>query len=334
MNNAENRRQGDCDTMKKMRLALLSGGISSEREVSIKGGDQVYEILDKDKYEVTRYDPATDLEKIAAHASQIDVAFLVLHGPYGEDGTIQGFLDLLDIPYQGSGVLGSALAMDKWTAKRLYGEAGIHVPAFQVLRRGEVMDPEMLAKKPGFPLVVKPRSGGSSIGASIVSGPDGLADALKKAFTWDRYVLAEAFLKGTEITGGILGNDDLQALPIVEIVPNADYTFFDYQAKYTIGATSEICPARISKALSDRAQVIAETAHKALCCRGYSRTDMIVKDDIIYVLETNTIPGMTPVSLFPLAAKVAGLSFAQLLDRLIELALEDREAGRQRHDIV
>lgn len=307
----------------RLRVALLSGGISSEREVSVQSGNQVYEALDKARYDITRYDPATDLGKLVADAPGIDVAFIVLHGPYGEDGTVQGLLELLHIPYQGSGVLGSALAMDKWVSKRLYKDAGLPVPPFEVLMRGETYDAKSLAGKPGYPLIVKPRYGGSSIGMNIVPTPEELPGALDTAFEYGSHAIVEAYLEGLEITGGVLGNSDLQLLPIVEIIPESDYEFFDYEAKYKEGATREICPARISKALSDRAQSYAATAHKALCCHGYSRTDMIINDNTIYVFETNTIPGMTPVSLFPLAAKTAGISFSRLLDRLIELALED-----------
>jgi D-alanine-D-alanine ligase len=311
--------------MTKLRVALLSGGISSERDVSIKGGNQVYEALDKTKYEVRRYDPADDLNKLAANAGEIDVAFLVLHGPYGEDGTVQGLLDLLHIPYQGSGVLGSALAMDKLSSKRLYSQAGLPVPPFHVVVSGSPHALEDLSEDPGFPLVVKPRSGGSSIGTSIVQGPEDLQAAIDEAFEQGPHVILEKYLEGTEITGGVLGNEELLPLPIVEIVPEADYTFFDYEAKYKEGATREICPARISESLTGLAQSYAVTAHEALCCRGYSRTDMIIEGETIYVLETNTIPGMTPVSLYPLAAKTMGLSFSQLLDRLIELAIEDQD---------
>ncbi|MCK4388920.1 MAG: D-alanine--D-alanine ligase [Desulfobacterales bacterium] len=310
--------------MKRLKVALLSGGISSEREVSIKSGNQVYEALDRAQYNVIRYDPAVDLGKLVADASSIDVAFIVLHGPYGEDGTVQGLLDLLRIPYQGSGVLGSALAMDKWTSKRLYKEAGLPVPPFKVLSTGQSYDAKALASEPGFPLIVKPRYGGSSIGTNIVHTMEGLPDALDMAFEYGPDVILEAYVEGTEITGGVLGNDDLQLLPIVEIIPEAGYTFFDYGAKYREGATREICPALINKAFSDIAQSCAATAHRALCCFGYSRTDMIIHNETVYVLETNTIPGMTPVSLFPLAARTAGISFSQLLDRLIELALENR----------
>jgi D-alanine-D-alanine ligase len=309
--------------MNKLRLALLSGGTSSERDVSLKGGNQVFDALNKDKYEVTRYDPATDLANLVVDASKLDAAFLVLHGPFGEDGTVQGFLDLLNVPYQGSGVLGSALAMDKWVSKRLYREAGLDVPPFEIVARGESIENDKVSKNVGYPLVVKPRFGGSSIGTSIVAAPEGLGDALEQAFVYDTHVMLEAFIEGPEVTGGVLGNDTLELLPIVEIVPGSDYAFFDYEAKYKAGATSEICPARISDSLSERAQAIAKTAHEALCCRGYSRTDMIIRNDMIYVLETNTIPGMTPVSLFPLAAEAGGYTFEKLLDKLIALALED-----------
>jgi D-alanine-D-alanine ligase len=310
--------------MTKLSVALLSGGISSEREVSLKSGSQVYEALDKTKYQVTRYDPATDLEKLVADASRIDVALIVLHGPYGEDGTVQGLFDLLRIPYQGSGVLGSALAMDKWSSKRLYAGAGLSVPPFQVLTKGRPYDAEAISREVGFPVVVKPRFGGSSIGTTIVEKPDALPEALESAYQQGADVILETYLDGTEITGGVLGNDDLQLLPIVEIIPESDYAFFDYEAKYQAGATREICPARIDEELSRQAQSCAATAHRALCCRGYSRTDMIIHNGTIYVLETNTIPGMTPVSLFPLAAKTAGISFGKLLERLIELALENK----------
>jgi D-alanine-D-alanine ligase len=311
--------------MKKLNVALLSGGLSPEREVSIKGGDQVYEALDKAKYAVVRYDPATDLAKLVANASHTDVAFIVLHGSYGEDGTVQGLLDLLNIPYQGSGVLGSALAMDKWTSKRLYKEAGLPVPSCDVLARGQTYDRESFAERPGYPLVVKPRHGGSSIGTSIVESPKRLDEALERAFARGPHVIVERYLNGIEITGSVLGNHHLEVFPIVEIIPESNHIFFDYEAKYKKGATREICPAHISQDLSELARSYAVVAHRALCCRGYSRTDMIIYDETIYVLETNTIPGMTPVSLFPLAAKAAGMSFSDLLDRLIELALD--EAG-------
>jgi D-alanine-D-alanine ligase len=306
----------------KKNIALLAGGISSEREVSLNSGEQVYQALDKEKYEVRRYDPQTDLPRLVAEASQIDAALIILHGPYGEDGTIQGLLELLDIPYQGTGVLGSALAMNKPAAKQMYASAGLSVPAYAVVERGFSVEVGPLVQQLGLPLVIKPVNAGSSIGMSIVRDADDLATALSKAFEHDSAAMVERFVQGTEITVGVLGNEPLEALPVIEIIPGQDYEFFDYTAKYTPGATREICPARIDAETARRAQQYAQTAHRALRCKGYSRTDMIISGADIFVLETNTIPGMTPTSLFPQAAQAAGISFGQLLDRLIELGIQ------------
>ncbi len=313
--------------MQKLTLALLSGGISSEREVSLNSGKQVLEALDKEKYDIIQYDPKTDLPQLVEDAAKIDVALVILHGPYGEDGTVQGLLDLLGIPYQGAGVLGSAVAMNKLVSKQLYHQAGLPVPPYVVLKRGDAVGAEDLAGRLGLPLVVKPVEGGSSVGMSIVRAAGELDAAVEKALEFDRSVLVEAFIEGTEVTGGVLGNDQPEALPLIEIIPGDGYEFFDYEAKYKPGATKEICPARIDESLAEKARSFAVAAHQALICRGYSRTDMIIKDGEIYVLETNTIPGRTATSLFPQAADAAGLPFGPLLDRLIELSLESHGRG-------
>jgi len=308
--------------MSKINLALLSGGISSEREVSIKGGDQVFEALDKAKYTITRYDPKFDLERLVSDASELDFALIILHGPYGEDGTVQGLLDLLNIPYQGSGVLGSALAMDKLFTKQIYEIAGIPSPPYVVIKNTDEPAPGAYVEKLGLPLVIKPVVGGSSIGMSIVKNEEGIEKAIMLAFENDDTVLIESFIQGLELTGGVLGNDDLLALPIIEIIPDKKYEYFDYEAKYTPGATQEVCPARIDDAVAEKAKEYARLAHKALGLSDYSRTDMILQKDRIYVLETNTIPGMTETSLIPLAAKAAGFTFTKLLDKLIELSMK------------
>ena len=309
--------------MKKRTVALLAGGISSEREVSLQSGDQVYEALDKDKYQIRRYDPKTDLSRLVRDASGIDVALIILHGPYGEDGTVQGLLDLLHIPYQGSGVLGSALAMNKAVTKKLYEKSGLPVPPYVIYDRNDNVDVDACVKRLGLPLVVKPVSGGSSVGMSIVRSAADLQGALNKATVYDDAVMTESYIAGTELTAGVIGNKELDALPVIEIVPDQSREFFDYEAKYTPGVTQEICPARIDDELTQQTQAYAKKAHQALYCRGYSRTDMILKDHKIYVLETNTIPGMTATSLLPQAAQVGGMSFSQLMDKLIELALEE-----------
>ncbi len=308
--------------MKKMTLALIAGGQSAEREVSLKSGDQVFQALDQTKYDIRRYDPAAELERLVAEAPQLDAALIIMHGRGGEDGTVQGLLDLLGVPYQGSGVLGSALAMNKELSKILYQQAGLNVARALFFNRAEAPGAAAIEAQLGLPAVIKPVNEGSSIGVTIARTREELARGLDLAFKHDHRVLVEEFLQGVEVTGGVLGNDKLQALPLVEIIPSEQYTFFDYQAKYLPGASTEICPARLDPELTKKAQQAALTAHRALSCRGYSRTDMKIKDGQPYVLETNTIPGMTATSLFPQAAQAAGIGFPALLDKLIELALE------------
>ena len=308
--------------MKKIRLALIAGGVSGEREVSLKGAAEVEKALDSERYDIVRFDPATDLARIAAAADSLDVAFILLHGIHGEDGTMQGFLELLGIPYQGAGVLGSALAMDKNLAKTLYRLHGLPVAAWEMATRADIDNPSALLEKLSLPLVIKPVRQGSSLGMSIVRDPENLASALELAFQHDKEVMVEEFIKGREITVGVIGNDDLTALPLVEIIPSQEYDFFDYEAKYKPGATREVCPAEIDESVRQTAQQYGLAAHNALQLTGYSRTDMIVRGDELFILETNTIPGMTETSLFPQAAAAAGLGFSALLDRLVELALE------------
>ena len=307
--------------MPKIKLALLSGGVSSEREVSLNSGNQVFEALDKDRFDITRYDPATDLKQLVEDAADIDVAMVLLHGPYGEDGTVQGLLDLLGIPYQGAGVLGSAAAMNKLTSKRLYREAGIKVPEYMVLDAKNPPEPYAVTDQMELPVVVKPACAGSSVGMTIVKRESGLQEAMDKAFEHDDCVLVEDYIKGTELTCGVIGNNDVRALPVIEIVPGKDHEFFDYKAKYLPGATEEICPARIDDHTTRQVREIAVKAHHALFLKGYSRTDLLLSRGDLYVLETNTIPGMTATSLYPQAAGVAGYSFTALLDELVDLAL-------------
>ncbi|MCA1765517.1 MAG: D-alanine--D-alanine ligase [Desulfobulbaceae bacterium] len=307
---------------KKLCVALLAGGRSGEREVSLKGGEEVFRALDQNKYEVRRYDPATDLVRLAADSAEIDVAFILLHGPFGEDGTMQGFLDMLGIPYQGSGVLGSALAMDKNIAKIMYRQAGLQVPDWVMAKRSRSGSPAELIGQLGLPLVIKPLHQGSSLGMSIAATEGELAAGLDKAFEFDKQVMVEEFIEGREITGGVIGNDELTALPLVEIIPGEDYRFFDYEAKYRPGASREVCPAEFDLETTAKAQQYALAAHRVLNLEVYSRTDMIVNDRGIFVLETNTIPGMTPTSLLPQAAAAHGLPFPQFIERLLELALQ------------
>jgi D-alanine-D-alanine ligase len=197
-----------------------------------------------------------------------------------------------------------------------------------VIEHDDPIDTADIIARLDLPLVVKPVSAGSSVGMSIVRNENELPPALESAFGHDSTVIVEVYIDGTELTGGVLGNDDLQALPLIEIIPNPSYEFFDYEAKYTAGATEEICPARVDENVTSKAQLYAVMAHRALCCQGYSRTDMILKDDELYVLDTNTIPGMTATSLFPQAAQAAGISFPELLDRLIQLGIDAHAGAR------
>lgn len=301
-----------------LRIALIAGGTSSEREVSLKGAKAVEKALLELGHKVEFFDPAKDLLKLASKAKELDLAFLVIHGPGGEDGTLQGFLDMLGIPYQGAGVLGSALAMHKGLSKLLYQQAGLPTPQGKIFKKGTSLNElRSYAKDLGYPLIVKPARQGSSIGLSLVREERALEGAIERAFSQDEEILLEEYIKGRELTAGILGDEPL---PIVEIRTDAE--FFDYETKYTPGKAQEICPAEISPELTRKAQSYALIAHKCLYLRHYSRTDMILQGEKLYVLETNTIPGMTETSLLPLAAKVAGYTFNTLIDKLIRLALK------------
>jgi len=316
--------------MKKIRLALLSGGVSSEREVSLNSGKQVFEALDKNKYDIAMYDPKTDLEKLVIDAESIDAALIILHGPFGEDGTVQGLLDLLDIPYQGAGVLGSAMAMNKLVAKRLYDGAQVPTPPYLSFTMNEKIDASQLVEALGLPLVVKPACAGSSVGMTIVKEEKDLENAIQLGFGNDDCIIIEKYIKGIELTCGVLGNIDLEALPVIEIIPGEGHEFFDYKAKYVAGETQEICPARIDEDTTNNVQKLAVKAHKALFLKGYSRTDFILSNGELTVLETNTIPGMTATSLYPQSAQAAGYTFTELLDKLIQLSINEHTKQKLR----
>ena len=291
----------------------------------MNSGTQVFEALDKDKYKITRYDPKIDLPKLVMDASNIDAALIILHGPFGEDGTVQGLLDLLDIPYQGAGVLGSAVAMNKLVAKRLYDGAKVPTPTYlSFFMNDKINIPEVVGSL-GLPLVVKPACAGSSVGMTIVKLQEDLESAITLGFEHDDTLILESYIKGVELTCGVLGNETLEALPVIEIIPGDSHEYFDYEAKYVAGETEEICPARIDEPTRLKVQGLAILAHQSLFLKGYSRTDMILKDGELSVLETNTIPGMTATSLFPQSAQEGGYSFSALLDKLIQLAIEENK---------
>ena len=263
---------------------------------------------------------------IADGGEPLDVVLIALHGTWGEDGKIQGLLDTLGIPYTGSGVLASALAMDKVMAKTVLKASGLDVPKGEVVRSASGADLAR-AGSVGIPAFVKPVASGSSVGASIVRRAEDLGPAITEALKHDERALVEEYLKGKELTVAVIGNDDLTPLPVIEIVTKRE--FFDYHAKYDAGESEEICPARIAPDVAKRAQDLAVRAHRALDCRGMSRTDFVWAGDRMVALEVNTIPGMTANSLLPKAAKAAGIGFGDLLTRLVGWALEDAERRRR-----
>lgn len=308
--------------MAKIRIAVMAGGWSNERDISLAGGEAVFKELDRKKYDVRMYDPRNDIKKIIEQKENIDLAFILLHGRYGEDGRFQALLDILGIPFVGSGVLSSAMAMNKMIAKKMYGIEGMKVPEGIIVEKGTRLSPRELRKGLGDMTVVKPLNEGSSLGMSMCRNEEELLAGIEKAFQYGNEIMIEAYIKGREITCCVLGNNRLETLPLIEIVPKNIARVFDYESKYTPGATDEICPAEIDRKTEERARLYAIKAHQALRCRVWSRTDMIIGEDGIYILETNTIPGMTKTSLFPLAARTAGMSFSELLDKLIALSLE------------
>jgi len=317
---------------KKIRVAVLMGGPSAEHEVSLKSGENVLAALDKNKYEADTIfiDKAGNWEvepRLLKNAC--DVAFIALHGKYGEDGTVQSILDEVGIPYTGSHALPSALAMNKYHTLRLLSDYGFTIPhSFLVSHREwnrnpfRVFDSARLYS--GYPMVVKPNDNGSSVGVSIVNTKGELISALEKVFEMSRVALIQPFIEGREVTCGVLDYGwPKSAYPLLptEIVPKVS-NFFDYRAKYEPGGSAEITPARFKEPFIREIRRIATGVHRAIGASGFSRTDMIVdKFGRIYVLEVNTIPGLTKESLLPKAALASGISFANLLDRIISSAM-------------
>ncbi|MCM8780814.1 MAG: D-alanine--D-alanine ligase [Candidatus Omnitrophica bacterium] len=301
------------------RIGVLMGGSSTERDISLKSGKAVYEALVRLGLDVVAIDVRTeDVEENIRliKSKNIDCAFLALHGRFGEDGQMQEILDALGLPYTGSGVLASRLAMDKIASRKILEVYGLPVPRYKEIHRCSFTPEYRILPNLRLPLVVKPATHGSSIGISFVDNMEGLPEALEMAFRFDERVIVEEYIKGKELTAGILDNE---VLPIIEIVPKR--RFFDYKAKYQSGITDYIVPARLPEEVTKKVKDIALRVHKLLGCFGCSRIDMILApDNTPFVLELNSIPGLTPVSLLPKAAKTVGIEFEQLCLKLIELA--------------
>ena len=297
-----------------MKVGVIMGGFSSERQISLMTGEEMIKNLDGNRYEAVSIiiDQKKDwIEK----AKGIDVALLALHGKYGEDGTIQGTLDTLGIPYTGSGVLSSSLCMDKNISKKIFRFHDIQTPNWLIFTRNEGISTQKIEQL-GYPVVVKPNSGGSSVGVKIVYSQESLAPAVEEVFKWDDEVLIEEYIKGEEITCAILNGE---LLPIVGIETQGE--FFDYTSKYDDLSTVEKV-IQLPPDVLERVSTAALSCYKELKCSVYARVDMMLKDGIPYVMEMNTLPGMTKNSLLPKSAGAAGISFSQLLDQIIEASIQ------------
>jgi D-alanine-D-alanine ligase len=313
-----------------VKVAVLKGGPSLERQVSLRSGARVEDALVRLSHEVVVIDPGSDLiEQLQSHDP--DVAFVALHGRGGEDGTVQELLDIVGVPYTGSGVLACMRAIDKVLTKHLLIDAGLPTPeffafsetAFRELGAAEALP--AIEERLSFPIVVKPAAQGSALGVKFARTARDVPAALVAAFSYDSRVLLERYVDGRDVAVSIL---DGQPLPVVEAVPREE-DFSDFEARYEIGRTDFVCPAELSPECTARTQELALATYELLGCRGFARVDLMVEESTgdPLVLEVNAIPGLTETSLLPMAAEAAGISFDELIARMVDLALAARVAG-------
>ncbi|WP_028592944.1 D-alanine--D-alanine ligase [Paenibacillus massiliensis] len=311
-----------------MKIGVIMGGVSSEREVSLQTGQEMIRHLDRSRYDVVplvigqRSDLITQVQQTG-----IDLALLALHGQYGEDGTVQGALETLGIPYTGSGILASSLCMNKQLSKQLLKAAGVLTPSGLCWQGMNEYDPQAVERL-GYPVIVKPNTGGSSIGIQLVRNEHELLPAVQEAESLGESILIEPYIQGSELTCSIL---DGEVLPIIGI-QSAHSEWFDYRAKYEIGGAEEKV-IQLPPEIEQRVRKAALMSYRQLQCKVYARVDMILRQDVPYVLEVNTLPGMTANSLLPKSAAAAGITFSQLLDRIITSSLHERtqEWGMAQH---
>ncbi len=305
------------------KVGVLFGGRSAEREISLMSGSGVLKALQSQGVDAHAFDPAQrSLAELAAE--KFDRVFIALHGRYGEDGTLQGALEQLGIPYTGPGVLASAIAMDKAMTKRVWLQHGLATPKFEMLNAGS--DWSAVAAKLGLPLIVKPAHEGSTLGLTKVTDASQLPDAYALAAKFDRAVMAEEFISGMELTCPVMGSgDEARALPVVRIVaPDANY---DYQNKYFSDETKYLCPSELPPAMEKQVQELVLASYRTLGCRGWSRADVMIRasDNQPFLLEINTSPGMTGHSLVPMSAAVAGMPYEQLCVEILRMAALDMQ---------
>lgn len=305
---------GTPDSTQMGKVAVLFGGRSAEREISIRSGSGVLAALQRQGVKAYAFDPA-ERAMDELRREGFERVFIALHGRYGEDGTVQGALELLGIPYTGSGVMASSVAMDKTFTKRVWITHGLPTPRFELLRRGDSLDG--LADRLGLPLILKPPHEGSTIGVSKVMAEGELQPAFELAARYDNEVLAEQFIDGAELTVAILGKgEQAHALPVIEIrAPGGQY---DYHNKYFGNETQYLCPAPLSEQISAQVRNISEQAYRAIGCEGWARVDLMLdRDGQPWLLEINTSPGMTDHSLVPMAARAQGISYDELVLRVL-----------------
>ncbi len=355
---------------RRLRLGVILGGRSGEHEVSVVSAEHVIDAADRERFEVvpigiTRsgawltpeetqaclgrdeapYKKTLDAESVSGQTllgrpealsvlARIDVAFPLIHGPFGEDGALQGLLEMADLPYVGAGVAASAVGLDKALMKAIFAQSGLPVPpCCAILGSHWEADQSTLVREieaaMPYPWFVKPANGGSSVGITKVRSREDLSEGVQVALRYDRKLVVEQAVEGREIECAVLGNDDPQASPLGEIIYQQE--FYDYEAKYLDPNTQLITPAELPDEISGRIQAMAVQAYKAIDCAGMARVDFfLLPDGSVYLDEVNTIPGFTPVSMYPRLWQVAGLSYGQLISRLVDLALERHEEKRSR----
>jgi D-alanine-D-alanine ligase len=327
-----------------MRVAVLKGGRSLERQVSLRSGAQVQDALERLRHDVVVIDVGDELVPQLKDAAP-DVAFIALHGRDGEDGTIQELLEALDIPYTGSGPAGCMRCTDKALAKHLLRDAGLPTPDFHTFKERSIKEWDVASALPdverklSFPMVVKPASQGSALGVKFARSSEELPGAILGALSYDRKVLLERYVRGRDLAVSVLeaprarrvpGQERpegaLQALPVVEAVPT-EKDFYDFEARYEIGRTRFVCPAELSDTLTERARELALASYRVLGCEGFARIDLMLAEDDeqMYVLEANVIPGLTETSLLPQAADAAGIDFDELMERILATAVSRSE---------
>lgn len=305
------------DELKTRTIGVLMGGVSAEREISLRTGNAILAALLGSGYRAIGIDAGSDLPA-RLREEAIEVAFVALHGRGGEDGSVQGLLETMRIPYTGSGILASSLALDKVMTKRVLLQQGLPTPLFAVYRQGDDID-ALVATVDNYPVIAKPVREGSTIGVTIAADAEALRSGIEAAAAYDKQVLVEEFIRGRETTVSVF---DGEALPIIEVVPKSG--FYDFESKYTAGQTEYLLPADFPEPIYAEMQQVATQAFAALGCVGAARVDFMVRGEELYCLEVNTIPGMTATSLLPKAAAATGIDFGELVQRILEGAGLDK----------